>query len=90
MVNDDFSKLDFDIICQAANESDKFAYNLIDKMGQNLGEGIVTIINLFNPARIITWWKDTMCKKPYHKFNNEYCTKKSSRNTTKKYRNSLF
>lgn len=53
MINDDLTKLDFDLICRAANESDKLAYNLIDKMGQNLGEGIVTIINLFNPARII-------------------------------------
>ncbi|MBK7105569.1 MAG: ROK family protein [Ignavibacteriae bacterium] len=53
IVNDDITKLDFDIICKAANESDKLAFNLIDKMGQNLGEGIVTIINLFNPARVI-------------------------------------
>ncbi len=53
MVNDDIDKVNFDLICKAANESDKLAYNLIDKMGQNLGEGIVTIINLFNPARII-------------------------------------
>ena len=53
MINDDISKLNFDIICKAANESDKLAYNLIDKMGQNIGEGIVTIINLFNPARVI-------------------------------------
>lgn len=53
IVNDDITKLDFDLICKAANESDKLAFNLIDKMGQNLGEGIVTIINLFNPARVI-------------------------------------
>ncbi|MBU1098055.1 MAG: ROK family protein [Bacteroidetes bacterium] len=53
MTNDDPDKLDFELICQAANESDKLAYNLIDKMGQNLGEGIVTLINLFNPSRII-------------------------------------
>lgn len=53
MINDNLTKLDFELICQAANESDKLAYSLIDKMGQNLGEGIVTIINLFNPSRII-------------------------------------
>lgn len=53
LVDHDISKIDFDLICHAANESDKLAYNLIDKMGQNLGEGIVTLINLFNPERII-------------------------------------
>ncbi len=53
MINDDLTKLDFERICAAANESDKLAFSLIDKMGQNLGEGIVTIINLFNPERII-------------------------------------
>lgn len=53
LVDHDINKIDFDLICLAANESDKLAYNLIDKMGQNLGEGIVTLINLFNPERII-------------------------------------
>lgn len=53
MIEDDYSNLTFELICHAANESDKLAYSLIDKMGQNLGEGIVTIINLFNPAIII-------------------------------------
>ena len=53
MADHDINKLDFDLICQAANASDKLAYNLIDKMGQNIGEGIVTLINLFNPERII-------------------------------------
>ncbi|MFA7420915.1 MAG: ROK family protein [Melioribacteraceae bacterium] len=53
LVDHDVNKIDFDLICHAANESDKLAYNLIDKMGQNLGEGIVTLINLFNPERII-------------------------------------
>lgn len=53
MVNDDMDNLNFPIICQAASQSDKLAYNLIDKMGTNLGEGIVTLINLLNPERII-------------------------------------
>ncbi|MGD8780821.1 MAG: ROK family protein [Ignavibacteria bacterium] len=53
MVDYDVNKIDFDLISQAANESDKLAFNLIDKMGQNIGEGIVTLINLFNPERII-------------------------------------
>ena len=53
MADHDLNNLDFEMICQAANASDKLAYNLIDKMGQNIGEGIVTLINLFNPERII-------------------------------------
>jgi predicted NBD/HSP70 family sugar kinase len=57
MIDRDIKKLDFDIICQAAESSDKLAYNLIDKMGQNIGEGIVTLINLFNPERIIVGGK---------------------------------
>jgi glucokinase len=53
MANDEIDKIDFNLICQAANNSDKLAYNLIDMMGQNIGEGIVTLVNLLNPERII-------------------------------------
>ena len=59
MIESDVDKLDFDLICEAANASDKLAYNLIDKMGQDIGEGIVTLINLFNPERIIIGGKIT-------------------------------
>ena len=63
MTDHDIKKLDFDIICQAAQSSDKLAYNLIDKMGQNIGEGIVTLINLFNPERIIIGGKISSAEK---------------------------
>ncbi|MDP3147710.1 MAG: ROK family protein [Ignavibacteria bacterium] len=53
MVKDNINNLDFKMICDAAVQSDKLAFGIIDKMGQNLGEGIVTLINLLNPERII-------------------------------------
>jgi len=53
MVNNDLEKIDFNLICKAATDSDKLAYNLIDLMAQNIGEGIVTLVNLLNPERII-------------------------------------
>ncbi|MBU0474376.1 MAG: ROK family protein [Bacteroidetes bacterium] len=53
MVKDNINDLDFKMICAAAIQSDKLAFSVIDKMGQNLGEGIVTLINLLNPERII-------------------------------------
>ena len=52
-VDNDLTKLNFDVICEAANESDKLALSLIAKMGEALGEGIVTLINLFNPELIV-------------------------------------
>ena len=45
--------INFKMICDAATTGDKLAFNLIDEMGQYLGEGIVTLINLFNPELII-------------------------------------
>ena len=53
LVNNDYEKINFQHICQAAEQGDKLAFNLIDKMGENLGEGIVTLINLMNPETII-------------------------------------
>jgi N-acetylglucosamine repressor len=45
--------LDFKMICESALQGDKLAFSLLDEMGRNLGEGIVTLINLFNPRMII-------------------------------------
>ncbi len=53
MANEDIEKINFNMICEAASNSDKLAYNLIDMMGQNIGEGIVTLVNLLNPERVI-------------------------------------
>ncbi|HPG82153.1 MAG TPA: ROK family protein [bacterium] len=49
----DPDRLDFKSISEAALQGDKLAYSLLDEMGRNLGEGIVTLINLFNPGMIL-------------------------------------
>ena len=49
----DINKITFKMICEAAIEGDKLSFNLLDNMGKNLGEGIVTIINLLNPEMIV-------------------------------------
>ncbi|WP_129714848.1 ROK family protein [Pedobacter sp. SYP-B3415] len=41
------------LIIQAANNGDQFAINLLSDIGHNLGKGIATLIQLFNPAVII-------------------------------------
>ncbi len=51
--SENIEKINFNLICEAANKGDKLSFNLLDDMGKNLGEGIVTIINLFNPEAII-------------------------------------
>lgn len=51
--SNNLDKINFNMICEAANRGDKLSFNLLDDMGKNLGEGIVTIINLFNPETII-------------------------------------
>ncbi len=53
MNHDDYDNLTFEDICHAAENGDKLAFGLIDKMGENLGEGIVTLINLINPQMIV-------------------------------------
>ena len=58
----DIEKINFEMICRAVNDGDKLSFNLLDEMGRNLGEGIVTLINLFNPETIILGGKvDKSC-----------------------------
>ncbi len=51
--SENIENINFKMICAAANNDDKLSFNLLDDMGKNLGEGIVTIINLFNPETIV-------------------------------------
>lgn len=53
LIENDIDRLDFKMICDSAIEGDKLSFNLLDEMGKNLGEGIVTLINLLNPHMII-------------------------------------
>ena len=63
MAEGDTEKINFEMITLAANDGDKLSFNLLDEMGKNLGEGIVTLINLFNPETIILGGKvDSTCR----------------------------
>ncbi|MCB0283640.1 MAG: ROK family protein [Calditrichae bacterium] len=53
MSDNDIDRIDFKMICESALQGDKLSFNLLDEMGRNLGEGIVTLINLLNPQMII-------------------------------------
>jgi predicted NBD/HSP70 family sugar kinase len=53
LIQNDIDRLDFKMICDSAKQGDKLSFNLLDEMGKNLGEGIVTLINLLNPGMII-------------------------------------
>jgi len=53
LANGNSDLIDFKVICDSAFQGDKLAFSLLDEMGRNLGEGIVTLINLLNPKMII-------------------------------------
>ena len=53
LANGNPDNIDFKLICESAFQGDKLAFSLLDEMGRNLGEGIVTLINLLNPKKII-------------------------------------
>jgi predicted NBD/HSP70 family sugar kinase len=48
-----YSDIRLDDITEAANKDDMLSIELIAKMGEKLGRGIATIINLYNPELII-------------------------------------
>ncbi|HEX9509111.1 MAG TPA: ROK family transcriptional regulator [Puia sp.] len=48
-----FSDIRLDDITEAANKDDMLSIELIAQMGEKLGRGIATIINLYNPELII-------------------------------------
>ena len=42
-----------EIICRAAENKDKLAFNLLNKTGEYLGRGIANVVNFLNPELII-------------------------------------
>ncbi|MVN91823.1 ROK family protein [Mucilaginibacter aquatilis] len=48
-----FDNLEPSLIITAANKGDEFAIKLLSDIGHNLGKGIATLIQLFNPQTII-------------------------------------
>lgn len=62
LANGNPDSIDFKMICESAFRGDKLAFNLLDEMGRNLGEGIVTLINLLNPGLIVVGGEVTCAK----------------------------
>jgi predicted NBD/HSP70 family sugar kinase len=46
-------KLDLPALKEAADNHDKFALNILDSIGSNLGKAVSVLINLFNPELIL-------------------------------------
>jgi predicted NBD/HSP70 family sugar kinase len=49
----DSSRMTLELIVQAASQNDRFSLNLLEQAGRHLGLGVVTLVNLFNPALIV-------------------------------------
>lgn len=46
-------KLNFDSVYEAAKKGDQLAKNLFKRLGENLGIGLINVINSFNPSTIV-------------------------------------
>lgn len=53
LVNNDYNKINSEVILQAAQRGDQFAIGLLSNIGEHLGRGIAVLIHLFNPELII-------------------------------------
>ena len=53
LTDGDPNKITFDVILKAARQGDKLAYKLFIDAGRYLGEGMVSLVNLFNPELIV-------------------------------------
>jgi predicted NBD/HSP70 family sugar kinase len=53
MVDSDLSKINIEIVLDAAQHGDQFAIGLLANIGEHLGRGIAVLIHLFNPELII-------------------------------------
>lgn len=52
-LNDKLDNLEPNLIINAANQGDQFAISLLSEIGSNLGKGLATLIQIFNPEEII-------------------------------------
>jgi len=77
MVNEDLDKLEAKIIIKAANQGDQYAIHILSKVGQQLGKGIATLIQLFNPELIILGGRLSQAGQyiiaPIQQSLNKYC-----------------
>jgi predicted NBD/HSP70 family sugar kinase len=53
MVNGDLARVDAELVVSAARDGDALSLGLLEEAGRRLGEGVGTLINLFNPAAVI-------------------------------------
>lgn len=53
LVNNDLSLIDANIVTEAARKGDFFSIQKLAEIGERLGQGITTLIHLFNPEMII-------------------------------------
>jgi len=77
MIEDDYERLDPELIIEAANRGDQFSINLLSEIGINLGKGIAILIQIFNPELIVLAGKIAEAKKfittPIQQSINTYC-----------------
>ena len=50
---DDVNEVDGAVVAQAAEEGDEVALELMDTIAERLGTGLASLINIFNPSRIV-------------------------------------
>ena len=56
MINDlvdEISEVDGAVVAKAAQEGDEVAVELMNTLGERLGTGLASLINIFNPSRIV-------------------------------------
>ena len=74
---EEIDNLDPQAVIDAANQGDQFAINILSETGINLGKGIATLIQLFNPELIILGGKIAAAKQyittPIQQSINTYC-----------------
>ncbi len=73
------------IVIDAANKGDQYAINILSEIGHNLGKGISTLIQLFNPELIILGGKIAEAKQhitiPIKHSVNTFCSTRIRENT---------
>jgi len=51
--NSETENIDLSVLGKAADEKDKFAFNIIEHVGTHLGKAVALLINIFNPELVI-------------------------------------
>ncbi|MFD1094547.1 ROK family transcriptional regulator [Salegentibacter chungangensis] len=77
LMDDEYERLEPEVIIEAANKGDQFAINVLSEIGVKLGKGIAILIQIFNPELIILEGKIAEAKQfittPIQQAMNTYC-----------------